>query len=100
MYGSSPYGNTEYAGLSGGSPVNNNPEVNLDDLGIGGRLTLVLSLLFPNVNGVNVNLDDLGDGGRFILYLNRTQRESGEWFADAGELWKRVPLHSQSNFLP
>lgn len=100
MYGSSPYANTEYAGLLGASGPVNNPDVVLDDLGVGGRLLLEITLLFPNVNGTTIDLDDLGDGGRVTLYINKTQKDSGEWFADAGELWKRVPLHSQSNFLP
>jgi hypothetical protein len=85
-YGSSPYGTTPYGGLLGGG---SSPDVTVDlsSLGAGGRLILNLAFRAPNVNGVNVVLDDIA-GTLLILYLNR---DLCQWFADAGELWRRVP---------
>jgi hypothetical protein len=96
IYGGSTYGSAPYGSIDGG--VSPNANVNMTSLGNGGRLTLLFTLLSPNVNGVDVNLANIANS-LLILYFNKNFDTDG-WFADAGELWKRVPLHSGVNFKP
>jgi hypothetical protein len=73
---------------------------------IDGVFVLNLEFLPGNANSALVDVTDLEDSpnfldGVFIIYLNKNSDGSDyEPVADSGELWKRVPRHSQSTFLP
>jgi hypothetical protein len=100
QYGSAPFGTTPYGDISPQIP-NPNATISLNGFGNGGRLNLVFSLIFPTVGGAYIDLNTLGNGGRLELLLNRNPDGSiYNPIADAGELWRRVPMHSGINFRP
>lgn len=93
IYGSQTYGPDTYA--NNGEGQSPNAIIDMSSLGGGGIITILLDPLSPNVNGVNVNLDAIPNS-LIIIDLSSYSFK----FSDAGELWKRVPQHSQANFLP
>lgn len=102
LYGSTQFGTVPYGDLTPGATTTSpNVDVTLGGLGNGGRLNLVFSFPFPNIQGADVNLDDLGSGGVLNLFFNRNPDGTQfKQFADAGELWRRVPMNKSINFRP